>query len=992
MRKDPATCLLVCAVLFLPLILRAELAEYTFGQAVDTYAEITGGTLLGSVTTDDQRFVDPAVPDGGFTDTGPGFPIGFSFNFNDNTFDVIGICANGWISLGQSSLGTHAVDMSTTGTNTPLSTTAAITPPQLTNRVTGFGRDIQARAGASLRVETIGTTPDRICVIQWKNYKRYGNPGTGDSLNFQIRLLETSDQVVLAYGAFAHGANSSPLHPQVGMRGPAAVDFANRTTTTDWAATTTGVANTATCDFSPTCIPPNGLMFEYTPPPADANDLQALSLTGPAGPSLGTPAEYVVTVRNRGTAAQSGYAVNLMCGEEVLASAAGPAIDPGQTLPVTITHTFTETGPITVFGRIDLDADQNPANNDTDYLDVVVQEAGTVLVEIGAGTQAQRQPYGVFYDYERDASLYTAAEIGACGFITALKWYCNTPVDLMVPYQISLKTVAESSLPAVSWAELTAGATPVSDGVYAFDTAGWVSFYFPIPFLYSGGNLLVLVETNIGDWQPASATFNYSTAAAGLHQYWAQDDVPPFGNGIPNASRPNLGIFLVTSGLGHLAGTVTCGTSPLEGAAVSVNGTHSTTTSADGGYGIQNLPEGPCTVTCSKPGYLTQALGVTIVENQTAILDFDLVASQTVDVTGTVVGSDNPAVGLAGATVTLHGILDYSATTDAQGQFIIQDVQGGASYAYTVTKAGYQQAAGTIDVGSGAYDLGTIVLIPTGNVLEESFEGADFPPAGWTQVITETGPANTYGVTPTWCRVGTFTPDASDPVVPPDGSWQVAMWWSYNHQDEWLISPEFNCPSAATLAFNGCIFLGSTHDDHYYVKASDDGGNTWDILWDSCAQTGGDYGDYNVPIEISLAAYAGQNIKLAWHADDPPSADGMWNIAAIDNIVVSGQVSNDEQVVPVTVTALKGNFPNPFHPETTITYSVKASTPVVVEIYNVKGQKVKTLVNENKAAGNHEVTWNGRDESGRSVTSGVYFYRMSAGSYSATRKMALLKH
>jgi len=101
-------------------------------------------------------------------------------------------------------------------------------------------------------------------------------------------------------------------------------------------------------------------------------------------------------------------------------------------------------------------------------------------------------------------------------------------------------------------------------------------------------------------------------------------------------------------------------------------------------------------------------------------------------------------------------------------------------------------------------------------------------------------------------------------------------------------------------------------------------------------------------------------------------------------------VDNDDPVIPA-VTTLKGNYPNPFNPQTTISFSVKESVPVTIEIYNVKGQLVKTLVSETKAPGNHSVVWQGDDNNGRSVSSGIFFYKMQAGKYSSTRKMILMK-
>jgi len=92
-----------------------------------------------------------------------------------------------------------------------------------------------------------------------------------------------------------------------------------------------------------------------------------------------------------------------------------------------------------------------------------------------------------------------------------------------------------------------------------------------------------------------------------------------------------------------------------------------------------------------------------------------------------------------------------------------------------------------------------------------------------------------------------------------------------------------------------------------------------------------------------------------------------------------------------SVTRLGANTPNPFNPTTSIAYSMREAGPVTIEIFNVRGQLVKTLVNDVMAAGPHSVIWNGDDDSGASVGSGVYFYKMGTGRYTATKKMILLK-
>ncbi|AFH49531.1 Hypothetical protein IALB_1824 [Ignavibacterium album JCM 16511] len=239
----------------------AQVSVMTFSSSSGTYTEITGGTLLGSTTSDDQYFVDPAIPLGGTTKTGPGFPIGFDFVINGNTFDRFGINNNGWISFGKSAL-TPSVDMNTTSAYTPLSSTTAITPAELRTRVAGLGRDLQAQTGAELRFELIGTAPNRTLVIQWKGYRKFG--ATGDNYNFQVRINETSNTVEVVYGTMTNNTTSTTV--QVGIGGSSASDFNNRTTTTDWTASTAGDTNSATMTLSNTVFPPSGLTFTWSPP------------------------------------------------------------------------------------------------------------------------------------------------------------------------------------------------------------------------------------------------------------------------------------------------------------------------------------------------------------------------------------------------------------------------------------------------------------------------------------------------------------------------------------------------------------------------------------------------------------------------------------------------------------------------------------------------------------------------------------------------------
>ncbi len=88
---------------------------------------------------------------------------------------------------------------------------------------------------------------------------------------------------------------------------------------------------------------------------------------------------------------------------------------------------------------------------------------------------------------------------------------------------------------------------------------------------------------------------------------------------------------------------------------------------------------------------------------------------------------------------------------------------------------------------------------------------------------------------------------------------------------------------------------------------------------------------------------------------------------------------------------LHQNYPNPFNPSTTISFSLPEAQEVTLEVYNVQGQLVATLINDYLSAGSHSVEWNSTDDGGATVASGIYFYRLTAGELTSTKKMSLVK-
>jgi hypothetical protein len=108
-----------------------------------------------------------------------------------------------------------------------------------------------------------------------------------------------------------------------------------------------------------------------------------------------------------------------------------------------------------------------------------------------------------------------------------------------------------------------------------------------------------------------------------------------------------------------------------------------------------------------------------------------------------------------------------------------------------------------------------------------------------------------------------------------------------------------------------------------------------------------------------------------------------------DYIHVVEYVSVDENIVPIA-SQLIGNYPNPFNTSTTISFSSTENTELV--IYNLKGQKIKSLISQNMEAGQHSVIWDGTDNSGKTVSIGIYFYQLKVGKYfSKSKRMMLLK-
>jgi hypothetical protein len=209
-----------------------------------------------------------------------------------------------------------------------------------------------------------------------------------------------------------------------------------------------------------------------------------------------------------------------------------------------------------------------------------------------------------------------------------------------------------------------------------------------------------------------------------------------------------------------------------------------------------------------------------------------------------------------------------------------------------------------------------------------------------------------------------------------------------------VISSKSDVPIGAALyVFKHAGVSNLTNLSNMDMKYSDNGSELKVLLWSLDGKS--------VPAgSQQLFSFEGKNVELV-------------SVEAADNLgrTLKGTISTKN--IPTNF-ALLGNYPNPFNPATSIQFRVgslefrkpihttqksvnssqfivNSPSHITLSIYNILGQRVKTLVNEDKLPGEYKVVWDGKDENGEPVSSGIYFYKLVAGDFCATKKMILIK-
>jgi minor extracellular serine protease Vpr len=316
--------------------------------------------------------------------------------------------------------------------------------------------------------------------------------------------------------------------------------------------------------------------------------------------------------------------------------------------------------------------------------------------------------------------------------------------------------------------------------------------------------------------------------------------------------------------------------------------------------------------------------------------------------------------------------LDYASALSALTSTARSDSHTGSSLPNNIFGAGKVDAYSAVQaVGSGGGG-------GTETVLDEHFDGSQFPPSGWNQSVTNSSYTWTQG-NPSEHPFTTIDPTNVNSAICP---------WVAQDQNEWLITPALQLPTSSQIDMD--FWVG--HSTNWLTAAtiklyiSNDGGSNWTNLWQAVDDgQGWQWREIN----LDLSGWAGSTVVLTWQY---VGNDG--DLVGLDNIKIVSSTTgvNDENNLP-TAFELKQNYPNPFNPATVIEYSVpsvksgsSSYNHVILTVFDILGRKVATLVDKSQSPGKYKVNFDAS-----LLPTGVYFYTLQNKQFRVTKKMLLLK-
>jgi len=211
-----------------------------------------------------------------------------------------------------------------------------------------------------------------------------------------------------------------------------------------------------------------------------------------------------------------------------------------------------------------------------------------------------------------------------------------------------------------------------------------------------------------------------------------------------------------------------------------------------------------------------------------------------------------------------------------------------------------------------------------------------------------------------------------------------------------LTSDAIDCSGLYSVRLKFWRWLGveKSQYDHAYIRVSTNGAD-WVNVWENAYSTHVEDSAWT-QVEYDITAFAADQptVYLRWTMG---TTDTGWHFCGwnIDDVEIWGMANATSDVgqgtEPVSAVRLEPARPNPFNPTTTIEFSLPAAGRASLAIYNVAGRRVVVLAEGHHEAGPHRIVWNGTDDSGHALPSGVYFARFEGGGEVATRKMVMVK-
>ncbi len=381
-----------------------------------------------------------------------------------------------------------------------------------------------------------------------------------------------------------------------------------------------------------------------------------------------------------------------------------------------------------------------------------------------------------------------------------------------------------------------------------------------------------------------------------------------------------------------------------------------------GDYHRLLLP-GTYNVTFSATGFVPQTIQIVVNEGNATVQNVTLQPAGVITFNGTVLSNFSEPIN--NAVVKLIGTEYPDVNTDANGHFSLENILED-NYQISISADNFMPYLGNIEI-SQEHNSQTFYLGPP--AFSDDFEDGTLAWDLEDDWGTQTENNNTF---------------LSDS---PNGN------YSDNESSSATLSEAIDLTNAtyAFITFDRKFALETSYD-FVYLEASADGNS-----WDTIATYNGESSWHSE--SYSLDDYVGGNLffRFRLESDGSVNEDGIF----IDNICIGADnfvVGNAGNANPsVNSIILNQNYPNPFRPnsgrgtQTKISFNISGNSNVNLAVYNIKGEKIKTLVDKYLKKGKHTFNWNGKNEQGKEVSSGVYFYKLADDKSVKIRKMLIIK-